>query len=286
VSNEEVVYETARWIEGRLGEALPIPAIAAKAGYSLFYFERLFAGILGLTPKEYVLRRKLSEAARELAAGRRGVTDVAFSYGFSDSDSFSRAFKRFHGTTPSAVRRGARFEYHPAASRSAASPRRGSEPCVRASPGFLVAGWLAAGEDPSSPGRLWALFPRRAPTIPRKKEPIVYRQLAWWNELDESSFAILVGVEMESLDSLPIDLVGKAVPACDCLVFRHEGPAAEIGKSYERIYGELLPAMDRKPSLPFNFESYPAGEADPASTCYWVDICVPLSEEGSATMAH
>ena len=122
----EIVEEVARMIEGRWAEDLSVPTLAAKAGYSLHHFGRLFAGVVGLPPKEYVLRRRLSEAARDLSRDKRRVTDVAFDYGFNDLETFTRAFRRVLGVTPSAVRRGAAFPYFAGAvaEKAAVDPRR------------------------------------------------------------------------------------------------------------------------------------------------------------------
>jgi predicted transcriptional regulator YdeE len=147
------------------------------------------------------------------------------------------------------------------------------------SPAFLLAGWIVrVSEDPSSVGRLWARFLDRAPAIPSRMEPIRFRQLATWTEDAEDWVDIMTGVEMETLDSLEIDLVGKAVPACDCLVFEHHGSAALVGESYRAIYADILPAMERKPILPFNFETYYPDAGDPYAKDYRFRICIPLGK--------
>lgn len=82
---------------------------------------------------------------------------------------------------------------------------------------------------------------------------------------------------MSTLDRMDIDLTGRAVPECTCLVFTHAGPVDRIPDSYATIYGELLPVMDHRPSLPFNYEDYSAYANDPDSdeTCF--DIYIPIS---------
>lgn len=278
MDNAGVVLETVRWIEGRLREDLPVPVVAAKAGYSLHHFTRLFAAVVGMPPKEYLLRRKLSEAARELAGGGRRVTDVAFDWGFRDLDSFARAFRRELGSSPSAVRRGAPFPYQEAVASRVPGPPIDSEPIVEVYPAVLLAGWSARITGPGDEiGRLWARFLPRSASIPRRKPPGRLRQLATWTEDAEDWVDILVAAEMETLDALPLDLVGRAVPECECLAFLHRGSAARVAESYDAIYGTLLPAMDRKPSLPFNFEWYFEDSCDPYSENYRFKICVPVA---------
>lgn len=277
MDNAQVILETARWIEGRLREALPVPAIAAKAGYSLHHFTRLFAAVIGMPPKEYVLRRKLSEAARDLAGGRR-VTDTAFEWGFGDLDSFSRAFRRELGCSPSAVRRGAPFPYQEPAAYRVPGPPVDAEPALERFPPVLLAGRQVRITGPGDEvGRLWAGFLPRVPSIPRRARPPRVRQLATWTEDAEDWVDILVAAEMETLDALPLDLVGRAVPGCECLSFLHRGSAARVGESYAAIYGTLLPSLDRKPSLPFNFEWYFQDAGDPYSEEFRFKICVPVA---------
>lgn len=278
MTNAEVILETAKWIEGRLDGELPVPAVAARSGYSLHHFVRLFVGVAGIAPKEYILRRKLSEAGLALARRRCRVTDAAFEFGFRDLETFSRAFSREFGVAPSAVRAGASFPYlAPLAMTLRRAPTLAGTPVIERFPAALLAGRsIHVTEAGDKVGKLWAAFMPRAASLPRRRDPPVFRQLATWDEEAEESLDILVGVEMETLDELPLDLVGKAVPACDCLVFEHRGSASRIAESYGTIYADLLPAMDLKPTMAFNFERYRPDAGDPWSDAYRFDICVPL----------
>lgn len=276
MTNAEIILETAAWIEERLHDELPVPAIAARAGYSVHHFARLFAGVVGLAPREYVAKRKLSEAGKALASGRR-VTDVAFEFGFHDLETFSRAFRRELGVTPSAVRRGASFPYLASAERLRHAAKLQTEPELEVLPALLLAGRsIQATGEAGEVARLWSEFVPRAPSVPRIARPPRFRQLAWWAEQGECPINIMAAAEMESLDELPMDLVGKAVPPCECLVFTHHGSVASVGQSYEAIYARILPSLDRRPSLPFCLESYFDDAGDPYADGYRFRILVPL----------
>jgi AraC family transcriptional regulator len=280
MTNADVVLAVVDWVEGRLTEDLPVPALAKKAGYSLHHFVRLFHGVVGMPPRDYVLRRKLSEAARELSRSRRTVTDVAFSYAFNDLETFTRAFRREFGTTPSAVRRGAPFAYtgRRAAVRPAAPIGITEPPVLEPSASFRLAGWsIRVYEETDAVGKLWARFLPRAATIRNAPVPPRFRQLASWTEDGDDGIDIMTGVEVPDFSDLPIDLVGKSVPGCDCLVFTHRGPVTRIGDSYRGIYERWLPASDRRPALPFNFERYRDGVGDPYADSYVFEICVPVA---------
>ena len=55
---------------------------------------------------QYVRRRRLSLAGEKLLSSDVKVIDLAVKYGYDSPDSFTKAFTRFHGSTPTDVRRG------------------------------------------------------------------------------------------------------------------------------------------------------------------------------------
>ena len=68
-------------------------------------FQRLFGPLTGIQLSEYVRRRRLSVAARDLRETDMRVIDVAVKYGYDSADAFSAAFRRLHGVSPQEARR-------------------------------------------------------------------------------------------------------------------------------------------------------------------------------------
>ena len=66
--------------------------------------DRIFRFLTGYTLNEYVKKRKMSLAGMDLYANQDKVIDIAVKYGYSSSQAFSRAFKKFFGFNPSEVR--------------------------------------------------------------------------------------------------------------------------------------------------------------------------------------
>lgn len=93
------------YIEDNLEGELKIEDIARKAYVSPFHFQRAFTMLCGMTVGEYIRRRRLSLAGSELTASDVKIIDLALKYGYDSPDSFTRAFTRFHGVTPAAVRK-------------------------------------------------------------------------------------------------------------------------------------------------------------------------------------
>lgn len=94
------------FIEENITEDLTAGRIAAEVNISAFYFQKGFSMLCGYTVGEYIRMRRLSLAANELLESEAKVIDIAVKYGYDSPDSFTKAFTRFHGCTPSDVRRG------------------------------------------------------------------------------------------------------------------------------------------------------------------------------------
>ncbi len=101
----EGIGEAIRCIEENITEELRIEDISGKAFLSPFYFQKGFAMLCGHTVGEYIRLRRLSLAGSELVATDAKVVDIAAKYGYDSPDSFTKAFTRFHGATPTQVRK-------------------------------------------------------------------------------------------------------------------------------------------------------------------------------------
>ena len=100
----EGITNAIAYIEENLTEDININEIADKAYVSSFYFQKIFNVLCGFTVGEYIRNRRLTLAAQELCSTNIKVIDVAMKYGYDSPDSFSRAFSKFHGVSPSIAR--------------------------------------------------------------------------------------------------------------------------------------------------------------------------------------
>jgi AraC-like DNA-binding protein len=80
---------------------LDLDRLAAAAGLSKYHFLRLFKATYGLTPGEYVSRRRIERAQDLLRATNLTVTEVCTAVGFSSLGSFSTRFRALVGESPS-----------------------------------------------------------------------------------------------------------------------------------------------------------------------------------------
>lgn len=95
------------WIESHIEspEELTVARLAKLAGLSPSRFQAAFKQETGIPPAEFALRARINEASRRLARPRADVTSVAFALGFSSSQYFASAFKRFTNIQPSRAHR-------------------------------------------------------------------------------------------------------------------------------------------------------------------------------------
>ena len=94
------VTRTVRMIEAHPAFDLTTIRLAREAGLSPFHFLRTFEKVAGVTPHKYILRMRLRNAARMLAAGSDRILDIALDAGFGDVSNFNHAFRAEFGVSP------------------------------------------------------------------------------------------------------------------------------------------------------------------------------------------
>ncbi|MDR1772709.1 MAG: helix-turn-helix transcriptional regulator [Hungatella sp.] len=100
-----IVDEIDECIKNYNDEALTLRFLSRKLGYSEFYTTRKFKEISGMQFRDYLRHRKLAFALKEVRDSEKSLLDIAFDYGFSSHEAFTRAFKGTYGVTPSEYRK-------------------------------------------------------------------------------------------------------------------------------------------------------------------------------------
>ncbi|HQO57036.1 MAG: AraC family transcriptional regulator [Candidatus Excrementavichristensenella sp.] len=95
------------YMEQHLEEDISAQDVADHVYLSPFFLQRGFSLMTGYGIGEYLRNRRLYQAAIDLLESDNKVIDIAFRYCYDTPESFTKAFTRFHGATPSQVRSGA-----------------------------------------------------------------------------------------------------------------------------------------------------------------------------------
>lgn len=92
------------YIENNLSGNINYFEIARIACCSDYHFRRMFPFMTGVSLSEYIRRRRLTLAAFDLNSVKVSIADIASRYGYKSTDAFTRAFKNWHGISPSKAR--------------------------------------------------------------------------------------------------------------------------------------------------------------------------------------
>lgn len=104
METRKIIEDSARYIDTHLKQPLSVEMLADQAGFSPYYYCRLFSLYMQMPVMEYVRHRRLAKGASEICKGRR-ILDVAMDYGFESHNGFSKAFRKVYGFSPDEYRR-------------------------------------------------------------------------------------------------------------------------------------------------------------------------------------
>lgn len=94
------IGETISQMHRNLACPITLNELVSMSGMSRTNFLRIFEAAVGMPPIRYLIQLRIDEASRLLRSSDRSITDIAFAVGFSDSNYFSRQFRKAHGQSP------------------------------------------------------------------------------------------------------------------------------------------------------------------------------------------
>lgn len=234
-------------INRHLDDDVSIDTLAAIACFSRFHFQRQFSQFFGISLSRYIHRLKLRRASFALAFNpEQKITDIAFEAGYSNSESFSRSFKRTVGQSPSAFRNQPIWEIWQGRLQLPESSYRNPAMNIKI---------MQFSETPI------AVFEHLGP--PERIMESVQQLIAWRKETQLSPIktARTFGIaysdpEHTAADAFRFDLcaevkapvpdnayniVNKVIPSGRCAVKRHIGSPENLAASIYPIYRDWLP---------------------------------------------
>lgn len=98
--DQQQINAVDAYIEKNIGSHISVDNLADLLGYSKFYFLREFKKVVGETPYQYLLKKRLEKAQMLLLLSNDNIVSVSDELGFTDQAHFTKLFKREFGVTP------------------------------------------------------------------------------------------------------------------------------------------------------------------------------------------
>lgn len=276
----QTLNSAIEYMEDHLNENITPKDVAQSVFLSEFHLQRVFTMMTGRTVGEYMRNRKLTLAGAQLQNSRDKVTDIAYQYGYETPESFTKAFKRFHGITPLQAK------------------------CMGAdlkSFSRLTIKIVMEGGNMMD----YKIVEKESFTVVAKTrlftdEESIIGIPAFWSEYfshglqykvcgamgicstlknDSSAWQYGIGAEKlpEYVKEIPEDFEIIQIPAYTWAIFRCVGPMPlTIQNMWKRIYGEWLPQSGYELIQEYDIEFYTEG--DNSSADYVSEIWIPVKK--------
>jgi AraC family transcriptional regulator len=281
----ESLQRAIDYMEDHLLDDLSIEDIAKQAHVSEFHFQRIFTILTDIPVGEYLRRRRLTLAAQELSHSESRIIDIALKYGYDTPESFSKAFRKLHGLTPSQARKsqGKLKSYNRL---SIQVTLKGEDPMnykIVEKDAFKVVGVKREfncenGENQRVIPKMWddvhadgtndRLFSLNNGKIKGVLGVCVDKR-------DKQAELMDYWIATEHDGPTPDGLLSLEIPAAKWGVFEVHGPMPDaMQKAWKQIYSEWFPSSHYKPAGSPELEVYSAGA--PWSPDYYSEIWIPL----------
>jgi AraC family transcriptional regulator len=268
------------FIENNLAEDITLTEVASKANCSLYHFHRLFQVLVGNSVKEYIRKRRLTLAAKQLVQTKKSVIDIAFDYQYGAPESFSRAFKKMYGLAPLQYRKWGVFmplnEKADLMKIYQEELKRGitMQPVIKEKNKFYVVGIELTTEHGSCQQdvpKFWRSFSRKDTLLKLSnlKNPSEIFGICAGScqgrcgdpdfpmaSQCSTGFGYLICSEVENLDDIPDGFVSRTIPRAKYAVFTIEGGFPKIQKGMESIYKNWLSNTSYELANSPTFERY------------------------------
>ena len=279
----KIIENALRYIEENLSGELMVDRIAEKVNISPFYFQKGFSMLCGYSVGEYIRMRRLSVAGSELVTSDNKVIDLALKYGYDSPDSFTKAFTRFHGSTPTDVRRkGALLKsFAPLHIKIILDGGNTMEYRVEEKPEFRVMGvskifsYETANADIP---QYWDEIHVQAAVKPVEG---MYG-ICFDEEMGGNRFRYMIADDLEEGEAEEKNLETYEVPRHTWAIFPCRGAMPlSIQEVNRRIFSEWLPASNYEIAEGYNIEYYSDsaefkdGTQDPD---YYAEVWIPVRE--------
>jgi AraC family transcriptional regulator len=265
MSDIAVVLKAIAFIETHLTAETTVADMAGSVSFSLYHFSRVFSRVTRHAPYDYMMRRRLAEAAHRLLESDEKLIDIATDLQFAAQESFSRAFKRLSGLPPRQVRQRKWMDTRCLLPRLTGDYLEflNSGIDLIPDPVHLVPLRLAGVATLTGPADMdtppWDSLLEELRAVPPTPN---YRVKMY---LPANRYMRLAGVPLAEDETPPATLVQKQLPGGNYAGFKLPPQPAHVVHLRRYVYHTWWPRAMTDPPPPFDLEYYPApAEAAPA----------------------
>jgi len=274
------IEKTIWLIETHFGQALSLDEMASHAGLSRTHLSRIFPLTTGYSISGYTRARRLTEAARALAAGAPDILAVALDAGYGSHEAFTRAFREQFGTTPAEVRRRRRLDdlklVEPLPMHANADFKL-ADPVIDRHPPLRLAG-LRQKHDMSRTNNLplqWQQFQPYLGHVPDAVPGAAYGVVV---SMDEGLCDYMTAMEVRPDADVPREFITLTVPGQRFARFRHRGHISTIRSTIGAIFAEWLPRSGERQNEELSFLEYYGPDFDGATGLGTIEIWIGLKD--------
>lgn len=268
------------YMEEHLEENITAQDVADQVFMSSFFFQKGFSLMTGYGIGEYIRNRRLYLAAQDLQKTDEKIIDIAFRYCYETPESFTKAFSRFHGVSPSQVREGASIKpFLPLKIEISIHGGNQMDYKIKTMAGFKVIGFTREFDAETS----YTEIPKFWSEICKKYEKEIAENIigeygVCIDDLDGSKFRYMIAGLYKG-GEVPEGMTVYELPDFDWAVFDCYGPCPKALQDVNtKIWKEWLPG---NPDFEFpgrvNIEWYADG--DPTSDKYHSAIWIPVKKK-------
>lgn len=278
----EKILRSIEFIEDNIGNGIDLKMIAAESNLSEFHFHRLFHLLVGETPGNYLRRRRLHEASICLTRGEK-VIDVALKFGYSSSDSFTKAYTKHYGFPPKNIKGNKDgilpFGKPPLLMKNLVHMDQvvSMEPKIVTMESFKLVGinYYGNPEDGEIP-EFWKRYYYYVENIPNRVGKDWYGLCYNYQDfVKKARINYMVGVKVKDFTNIPVQASAKTIPEHEYAVFTHMGPTDNLKDTYDYINGTYFPNKKYNATEDFDFELYTCDD----NGNELVKICIPITRK-------
>lgn len=299
---EQALLSTLVHIQTNLEDDLSLETLAERAGFSSYHFHRLFRDAIGEPVKEYVRRLRLEKAAYRLKVSEEAILRLAMEAGFKTHESFTRAFQRQFGVTPSEYRRDFLKASH--ARKKQVQPRYMADYNMHDETGLLPNGSTARQVRHEHVRPIIVAFVRHVGPYDKlldKGSPmsVLWEELFAWGNTNGliNADSLLIGIPQDDPSVTPLEkqrfdvcvqIPGFRNPSghigCQTIaagtfgVGRHYGSFDNLADTYVHTYDSLVTTgkYNLRPQTPFEIYTYSHVKGD--IRIHFTDVYLPVEK--------